>query len=763
MPDPRELNQPREDRLNELIADYLRRVDRGEQVDPEQLVGDHPDLADSFRQYLRDAALADQFEQHRPASAPAGKDTAESRAGEETIPPSHVVRSEKDVANSRQFGRYRIIRQLGQGAMGSVYLAEDPKLERQVALKIPKLHDADDPESLERFYREARAAATLNHRNICQVHDIGEQDGMPFIAMAYIEGQPLSQLVGKERMRSEREIAELVRKIALALSEAHNKGVVHRDLKSGNILVDGSNEPVVTDFGLARRIDKPGDERLTKSGTLLGTPAYMAPEQVEGDLERIGPRSDIYSLGVILYELITGQLPFSGPVAALIAQILRDEPRPPSALRTPVNKRLEAICLKMMAKSPDARFGSAAEVAEALGELLGQTAKHPAAAQAATETIRKLEAHRQRTMQLLQASEFSQAIDALERMARLHGPGADEYAAWAKRELARVKVLPRELLEKGPAVVETAVELIAAHEYARAAELLRSVPDVYRSTEATKLLAKATNLENEAQQLNARAQQAIGTRQYDGLQDDLNRLLEIQPGNLTARELHAKLSTYSPGQSYRFDKSGNLLPAHRTPLLSLLGGIVRQSLSGYARRQQYRTDSKGRKVPAPADAQGRGIPILPVAITLGAVAIIVLAIVIFLRDDGQSVRVEIDEEILADSSITLLIDGNRMEIAGLGDTINLKPGPHGYQLRRGDAVVRSGKFTVLKGDNPALEISLDRGASETTVERTQVAARRQTGEPSFAIAHSTRTRRSDTNECGRTIWVSRRRRPTPSG
>ncbi len=173
---------------------------------------------------------------------------------------------------------------------------------------------------------------------------------------------------------SERTIAKLVRKIALALAEAHSKGVVHRDLKPANILLDEQNEPVVTDFGLARRVGQSGEARLTQDGTILGTPAYMAPEQISGKPDQMGPLCDVYSLGVILYELLTGQLPYRGEIMAVLGQIIQGKPKRPSELRPDLDKRLEAICLKLMAHAPADRYASATEAAIALAKWLEQTA-----------------------------------------------------------------------------------------------------------------------------------------------------------------------------------------------------------------------------------------------------------------------------------------------------------------------------------------------------------------------------------------------------
>jgi serine/threonine protein kinase len=216
------------------------------------------------------------------ADQPQARTHTQPPTAEETLapapPPPQVTPAKKNSEHPQQLGRYRILKPLGQGAMGAVYLAEDTELQRRVALKVPTLPPGEKPEWLERFYREARAAATLQHPNICPVHDIGEHEGTRYITMGYISGPPLSKLVGSEKIRSERTVVKLVRKIALALVEAHAKGIVHRDLKPANILLDEHGKPVVTDFGLARRVDQQEESRLTQQGAILGTPAYMAPE-----------------------------------------------------------------------------------------------------------------------------------------------------------------------------------------------------------------------------------------------------------------------------------------------------------------------------------------------------------------------------------------------------------------------------------------------------------------------------------------------------
>jgi serine/threonine protein kinase len=267
--------------------------------------------------------------------------------------------------------------------MGTVYLVRDTQLCRQVALKVPHVRPGDADETpdrriLERFYREAHAAAILRHPNLCPVYDVGQIDGIPYLTMAYIRGRPLSRYIDRNRPLSPRWVAVLVRKVALALQAAHEKGVIHRDLKPSNVMVCAGSEPMIMDFGLAWRLDRHNmDERLTRIGMVLGTPAYMSPEQMSGRVEDLGPRCDVYSLGVILYELLTGRCPFEGPEAVVLGQVLFLEPERPSRHRPDLDPRLEAVCLKAMAKRDDERYATMSELAADLGEYLRRRTTPP--------------------------------------------------------------------------------------------------------------------------------------------------------------------------------------------------------------------------------------------------------------------------------------------------------------------------------------------------------------------------------------------------
>ena len=305
-------------------------------------------------------------------SADATTDGAPAAGGAAGVPPAEIGaarsegRSPPALAAGDSFGRYQIVRQLGKGAMGAVYLAYDSQLQRHVALKTPIL--GGSPHTVARFFREARAAAQIRSPYVCPIHDVGQIGGVYYLSMAYIDGRPLSRAVAERRLGDARAIAALTQKIARGMQKAHEQGIVHRDLKPDNIMIDGDGEPVVMDFGLARRVDD--DVRLTTPGSILGTAAYMSPEQVDGDLEALGPATDVYSLGVVFYELLPGRLPFQGTFTAVLRQIAQGEPPRPSSVNPAlgVDSPAERVCLRMMAKSPANRCPSMGAVVEALDE-----------------------------------------------------------------------------------------------------------------------------------------------------------------------------------------------------------------------------------------------------------------------------------------------------------------------------------------------------------------------------------------------------------
>jgi len=262
----------------------------------------------------------------------------------------------------RQIGKYRLDAVLGRGAMGVVYRAFDPLIERVLALKTVqrRMGDAEQTqELLQRFRTEAQAAGRLMHPNIVAVHEYGESPELAFIAMEFVDGRALSDVIGREACPLP-QVLEWMRDLLAALAYAHAHGVIHRDIKPANLLVTRENRIKVGDFGIAR-IES---STLTQTGAMLGTPSYMSPEQFRG--ETIDGRSDLFSAGVVLYQLLTGQRPFSGSTAAVMQQVLTHTPAPPSELNGALPAALDAVVLRALAKTADARYPDAGTFLQAL-------------------------------------------------------------------------------------------------------------------------------------------------------------------------------------------------------------------------------------------------------------------------------------------------------------------------------------------------------------------------------------------------------------
>jgi tRNA A-37 threonylcarbamoyl transferase component Bud32 len=346
-------------RVNEIVADYLRSIERGELPDRAALIAGHVDLANELTAFFADH---DRFWR---AAAPLADALTLPPCESPEPGPRHTV---------RYFGDYELLEEIARGGMGVVYKARQISLNRPVALKMILAGELATPEARQRFRAEAEAAANLQHPNIVAIHEVGEHEGKQYFSMDFVVGKNLAEIVRGNPLPAER-AASYVKTISEAIHFAHQRGTLHRDLKPQNVLIDADDRPRITDFGLAKRVD--ADSGLTRTGDVLGSPSYMPPEQAASQSAEIGPHSDVYSLGAILYELLTGRPPFAAATPwETICQVLQTPAVSPRKLNPDVPRDLETICLKCLEKQPQRRYHSARELAEELGRFLNHEPIH---------------------------------------------------------------------------------------------------------------------------------------------------------------------------------------------------------------------------------------------------------------------------------------------------------------------------------------------------------------------------------------------------
>jgi WD40 repeat protein/tRNA A-37 threonylcarbamoyl transferase component Bud32 len=353
--------------LHEIIAAYLHAVDAGGTPDRQQLLRSHPDLAEALA-----AFFADHDRMHQAAAPPPAGDLA-------TQPPEETPAT--PLGRVRYFGDYELFEEIARGGMGVVYKARQVSLNRIVALKMILAGQLASAADVQRFRTEAENAANLDHPNIVPIYEVGEHEGQHYFSMKLVEGANLAQEIsrkgakaqrpeeaGASSLRSWRLCVSLMEKVARAVHYAHQRGILHRDLKPGNILIDAQGQPHITDFGLARRIE--GGASLTQTGAILGTPSYMPPEQARAE-KGLTTAADIYSLGAVLYELLTGQPPFQAatPLDTLLL-VLEREPVHPRSLNPSADHDLATVCLKCLEKDPLRRYRSAEALADDLERWL---------------------------------------------------------------------------------------------------------------------------------------------------------------------------------------------------------------------------------------------------------------------------------------------------------------------------------------------------------------------------------------------------------
>lgn len=342
-------------RLAELITDLTDRLQRGEVVDLQQVVKAHPDLRDDLMAVWGTVLVTNAVGSHEASQARSGSQ-AIGDAGVWKMPLPCIL------------GDYELLEEIGRGGMGVVYRARQLSLGREVAIKMI-LRDrlASDLER-QRFFAEARATAQLQHPGIVPVYDVGEIDGRPYFAMQYLKGRTLLELINTGSL-DERQSVEYLQAVTLAVQFAHESGILHRDIKPSNILIDDAGHARLTDFGLAKQTDTA--ESLTRTGVVLGTPTYMSPEQASGRMGEIGPASDVYSLGSVLYHALTGRPPFAAKSTMdVLLQVIEQDPPNPRLINPKIDRDLEMIVVRCLQKPPDLRYSSAAALAEDLSAYL---------------------------------------------------------------------------------------------------------------------------------------------------------------------------------------------------------------------------------------------------------------------------------------------------------------------------------------------------------------------------------------------------------
>lgn len=387
----------RDSRLALLIDEMLAAARRGQAPQFDEIARQHPDLADELRELWGTALLADDLGSlqdditvvpgyHMPLGIL--KSPVALSEFKSAMHSGAIVAAASTPVASRVFGDYEILEELGRGGMGVVYRARQVSLDRIVALKVLLRGEHASEIDVARFRAEAGSAAALDHPHITPVYEVGESDGQPYFSMKYVEGITLSRRL-QEGPLAPREAAELLAPVCRAVSEAHARGILHRDLKPSNILIDRDGQPHITDFGLAKRTGPGGyaeggagippgygsaqnaHHSLTQTGAILGTPSYMAPEQAAGRRGETGPTTDVYSLGAILYQMLTGRPPFQAATPFdTVMLVLEQDPLPPRLLNPQADPDLEMIALKCLQKPQELRYATAAKLADDLDAYL---------------------------------------------------------------------------------------------------------------------------------------------------------------------------------------------------------------------------------------------------------------------------------------------------------------------------------------------------------------------------------------------------------
>ncbi len=417
-----------------------------------------------------------------------------------------------------RIGKYEIVGVLGQGGMGVVYRARDPRIGRDVAIKTLTEGFSGESEMLQRFYQEAGHTGNLLHPNIVIVYDFGNEDGLPYIVMEYLDGQPLDKIIRDKESLHLSQRLDIIEQVCAALAYAHHQGMIHRDVKPANVIVLRDGTVKLLDFGIARKGQQPADKNLTRTGTLVGTPAYMAPERLRGD--PFDGRSDIFSAGVVLYQLITGVLPFDADYPAILQQILQDNPLPIGNYLSSYPPQLDEIIARALAKEPMERYGDASEMAADLNAV---------GAQLKAQRITDLVAEAQT---VVDSGDYLQAKTLLNQVLRLESknPAAKKMMAAVDHYFTLQKLRQRvEQLSKA------ARDAIEARNWDQAISVCNEALQLDAgNSEITVLLAKANTgkqTRERVQQLMREAESARHAGNFDSAQELAGKARELDPSN----------------------------------------------------------------------------------------------------------------------------------------------------------------------------------------------------------------------------------------
>lgn len=454
-----------------------------------------------------------------------------------------------------QLGKYRIERKLGAGTTSEVYLARDTQLDRRVALKTMHFSAAVSEEDRQEFFREAKSAVFLRHANICPVHDVGEIGGVYFLVMSYIEGRSLTDFIDPKRPFTESRAAMLVAQLALATAEAHSLDYVHGNLSPQNIRIGRDREPMIMNFGVPARA-------LRESGM-----AYWSPEQVE-EAEYVGPASDQYSLGVILFELLTGRPPIDGTDDEIRAWKQSEEVPAPSSFRSDLDPRLDEIVLRMTSRYVEDRFPDMAAAADALNAItspsrkaketpatrigatsdgtVSESGSSPAAAAKAAQTTRDAkggyDAEQQSCVDVLkQRGDYAAAKDLLRELAGLQRPEYSDLAKWARGQLQNIDRERRDAQAQVVMLIDTAEDLFDRHDYDEVLRILEGVPEKLRNAHVRHLRKEARNCLEEIEQQWQEVEKAKRRKDDDALFRAASRLEQLKPGDSRMRSLRKEV------------------------------------------------------------------------------------------------------------------------------------------------------------------------------------------------------------------------------